>query len=63
MPKRKPTGKRIVITRLDDRVLHAHGPAITEAKKAGKIKNADLFRDHTSADAFVKELIKKGVKP
>ena len=63
MSKRKPTGRRIVINRLDGRVIQVYGPAITEAKKAGKITNADLFRDHTSADAFVKELIKKGVKP
>jgi hypothetical protein len=63
MPKRKPTGKRIVINRLDNRVLGAYGPAITEAKKAGKITNSDVFRDNISADAFLKELIKKGVKP
>ena len=62
MPKRKPTGKRIVISRLDDRVLQAYGPAITEAKKAGKITNSDRFRDHTSPEAFLKELRKKGVK-
>ena len=62
MSKPKPTGKRIVINRLDGRVMQVYGPAITEAKKAGKITNADLSRDHTSAEAFLKELRKKGVK-